>query len=69
MHYPPITNSSLLNHLELKFVEVMKEYKVSRCMYGHLHSHSHKDAIIGKVEGIEFDLVSGDYLDFKLMKI
>ena len=69
MHYPPITNSSLLNHLELKFVEVMKEYNVSRCMYGHLHSHSHKDAIIGKVEGIEFDLVSGDYLDFKLMKI
>lgn len=69
MHYPPITNSSLLNNLELKFVEVMKKYNVSRCMYGHLHSHSHKEAIIGKVEGIKFDLVSGDYLDFKLMNI
>lgn len=69
MHYPPITNSAVLNRLELKFVEVMKKYNVKKCMYGHLHSHSHKDAIEGKQEGIEFKLVSGDYLDFKLMKI
>lgn len=69
MHYPPITNSSLLNNLELKFVEMMKKYNVSKCMYGHLHGRSHKDAIEGKIEGIEFKLVSGDYLDFKLMKI
>lgn len=69
MHYPPITNTAILNHFELKFVEIMKKYKVQRCMYGHLHSHSHKDAIEGMVEGIQFNLVSGDYLDFKLMKI
>ena len=69
MHYPPITNSAILNHSELKFVEVMKKYKVQRCMYGHLHSHSHKDAIEGELEGIQFNLVSGDYLDFKLMEI
>lgn len=69
MHYPPITNSSLLNNLELKFVEMMKRYNVSKCMYGHLHGYSHKDAIEGKIKGIEFTLVSGDYLDFKLMKI
>ena len=69
MHYPPITNSAVLNKSELKFVEVMKKYNVQKCMYGHLHSHSHKDAIEGMQEGIEFKLVSGDYLDFKLMKI
>lgn len=69
MHYPPITNSAILNNLELKFVEVMKKYNVKRCMYGHLHSRSHKDAIEGIVDGIQFNLVSGDYLDFKLMKI
>ncbi|MCI8482292.1 MAG: serine/threonine protein phosphatase [Clostridia bacterium] len=69
MHYPPITNSAILNKLELKFVEAMKQYKVQKCMYGHLHAHSHKDAIEGNVEGIEFYLVSGDYLDFKLMKV
>ena len=69
MHYPPITNSAILNNLELKFVNVMKKYNVKRCMYGHLHSRSHKDAIEGIVDGIQFNLVSGDYLDFKLMKI
>lgn len=69
MHYPPITNSAILNNSELKFVELMMRYNVTRCMYGHLHSHSHKDAIEGIVEGIQFNLVSGDYLDFKLMKI
>ncbi len=69
MHYPPITNSAMLNNLELKFVEMMKKYNVSRCMYGHLHGYSHESAIEGMIEGIEFTLVSGDYLDFKLMKI
>ncbi len=69
MHYPPITNSSLLNKLELKFVQMMKKYNVSKCMYGHLHGRSHKEAIEGNIEGIEFKLISGDYLDFKLMKI
>ena len=69
MHYPPITNSAILSNSELKFVEVMKKYKVQKCMYGHLHSHSHKDAIEGNVEGIQFNLISADYLDFKLMKI
>lgn len=69
MHYPPITNSALLNKSELKFVDLMQKYNVQSCMYGHLHGHSHKDAIEGKIKGIEFNLVSGDYLDFKLMKI
>lgn len=69
MHYPPITNSSILNNQELKFVEVMKKYNVKKCFYGHLHGCSHKDAIIGNIEGIEFNLVSADYLDFKLMKV
>lgn len=69
MHYPPITNSAVLNNLELKFVNKMKEYNVKKCMYGHLHSRSHKDAIEGIVQTIDFKLVSADYLDFKLMKI
>lgn len=69
MHYPPITNSAILNNLGLKFVDIMKKYEVSRCMYGHLHARSHKDAIEGTVDGIQFNLVSADYLNFKLMKI
>ena len=69
MHYPPITNLAMKNHLELKFIQLMKKYNVERCMYGHLHARSHKDAKEGIIDGIQFNLVSGDYLDFKLMKI
>lgn len=69
MHYPPITNASMLNNEELKFVNKMKEYNVRKCMYGHLHSRSHRDAIEGMIQGIEFKLVSADYLNFKLIKI
>lgn len=69
MHYPPITNSAILNKSELKFIEMMNKYHVQRCFYGHLHSHSHKDAIEGEKEGIKLDLISADYLDFHLVKI
>lgn len=69
MHYPPITNSAILNKSELKFVNLMNTYNVKKCIYGHLHSRSHKDAIEGVINKIEFKLVSGDYLDFKLLKV
>lgn len=69
MHYPPITNVKIIRHEEAEFVEVMKKYNVKKCLYGHLHSTSIKDAIEGKLEGIEFKLVSADGLDFKLHKV
>ena len=46
-------------------VEIMKQYGVSRCYYGHLHGDSHKLAREGEFEGVEFHLVSADYLDFR----
>lgn len=69
MHYPPITKDILINNQQSKFLELMKKYNVKMCMYGHLHSRSHKDAVEGNIQGIEFKLVSGDYLDFKLVEI
>ena len=47
----------------------MKKYNVKHCLYGHLHSHSIKDAVQGNVEGIELKLVSADGLDFKILQI
>jgi len=66
MHYPPITNYTLGHNC---FMETMKAYGVKRCFYGHLHGASHKEAVQGIVEGIEFTLVSADYLNFSLHKI
>ena len=69
MHYPPISNTKILNHEEAQFVEVMKKYNVKKCFYGHLHGNSIREAFEGKFGGIQFKLISADGLDFKLYKI
>lgn len=69
MHYPPITNAKLINNDELKFVNLMKKYNVKKCLYGHLHSVAIKEAVEGKIDDIEFKLVSIDSLNFKVYKV
>ncbi len=69
MHYPPLSSKNLLNNLHLELYKTMKQYDVKRCYYGHLHGNSHMDAIEGEIGGIDFNLVSADYLDFKVQKI
>lgn len=67
MHYSPFVSST---KTELNFIEIMKRYNVKTCLYGHIHGEeNHKQAFIGEYEGIDFKLVSSDYLDFKLEKI
>ena len=69
MHYPPVTYQAI-NSLEiLKFVEIMKQYNVKRCYYGHLHSDSIKTAVEGTIQGVELKLVSSDYLNFAPIKV
>ena len=65
IHYPPF-NSDLSPN---EFVYLMKGYGVDICLYGHLHSEGHSYAVEGIVEGIEFHLISSDYLKFKPKKI
>jgi hypothetical protein len=69
MHYPPITNAKLINNDKLEFVDLMKKYNVKKCLYGHLHASSIKDAVEGNINDIEFKLVSIDGLDFKVYKV
>ena len=69
MHYPPITKHSIEKKEKWNFIDVMKKYGVEKCIYGHLHSDSHKEAVEGNIDGISFELVSADYLKFNLKKI
>lgn len=64
MHYPPIKEDVIS-----EFVDVMKENNVSLCLYGHLHGNAHNEIKEGKIEGIEFKMVSCDYTNFELIKI
>ena len=66
MHYPPTTRAMLQKS---KFIEIMQKYNIKRCIYGHLHGEGIKEAVIGNVGGINIELVSADYLDFKLLNI
>ncbi|MBP3502316.1 MAG: metallophosphoesterase [Clostridia bacterium] len=69
MHYPPLSEKNILENNNLEFFKTLKKYDIKKCYYGHLHGKSHTDAVIGNIEGIEFNLISADYLNFKLLKI
>ena len=69
MHYPPLVSSNLLDNYHLEFYKTMKQYGIKDCYYGHLHGNSHNEAIEGDIGGINFHLISADYLDFKLKTI
>lgn len=60
MHYPPIDKPGI----RTDFLDIMNEYGVKRCIYGHLHAASHAGAPIGEYCGIDLKLVSCDYLSF-----
>ena len=65
LHYPPIFGSSRT----IEILDVLYEYKIKNVYYGHLHGKSCRYAVEGNVEGIEYKLVSSDYLKFNLLKI
>ena len=60
LHYPPIYANFRCGEI----IELMQRYGVGRCVYGHLHSDSLRYAVTGLHDGIDFTLVSGDYIDF-----
>lgn len=65
IHYPPFNGD--LNPNE--FTDIMKEFNVDICLYGHLHAEGHKYAVEGVVEGIEFHCISSDFINFIPKKI
>ncbi len=69
LHYPPITQNNLNKPENREFINMLKKYNIKRCYYGHLHGQSHKDAVTGIIDGIEYKLISADYLNFDLQLI
>ncbi len=62
LHYPPVYGSLRCDEM----MEVLLEYGVKRCYYGHLHGKdTFRGAVNGVREGIEFTLISADYLHFQ----
>ncbi len=62
LHYPPFDGKLRPND----FVDVLVKHKVDMCIYGHLHAEGLRYAVEGIINGVDFKLVSSDFLDFKL---
>ena len=67
IHYPPFYKEPVSEDMD--FIKTLNKYNIKKCYYAHLHGESHKEAIEGLVDGIEYKLVSSDFLNFDLIKI
>jgi len=65
LHYPPRFN----DYICWGIVELFKNYHVKECYYGHIHNTGHRLAVQGDIDGVEYKMVSGDYIKFKPKKI
>lgn len=65
LHYPPVYR----NYVCREIIDLMKQYGVKNCWYGHIHSHGHRSAVTGDFEGISYHMVSADFVDFKPVKV
>ena len=61
LHYPPRYKGYECREI----LDLLEKYEVRRCFYGHLHGGSHKLAMEGLWDGVEFRLVAADYIGFK----
>jgi len=61
LHYPPRYKGYQCDEI----LELLKKYEVRRCFYGHLHGGSHKIAMEGLWDGVDYRLVAADYLNFQ----
>lgn len=65
LHYPPVYRDYVCKEI----INVMTEYGVKKCYYGHIHGYGHKNAYTGNYMGIEFRMISADFIGFKPEKI
>lgn len=65
LHYPPLYKGYRCEEI----IELMTRYGVQACYYGHLHGPSHRLAIQGEQDEINYQLVAADFIGFKPKKI
>ena len=65
LHYPPRYKGYVCNEI----LEVLQQYDVRRCFFGHLHGPSHNLAMEGLWDGIEYRLLSADKLNFQPFQV
>ncbi|MDD7221423.1 MAG: metallophosphoesterase [Oscillospiraceae bacterium] len=65
LHYPPLYQGYSCPEI----LNLLEQYQVRACYYGHLHGGSHRLALEGMHGSVDYHLVAGDYLGFHPLKI
>ena len=65
LHYPPLYQHYTCQEL----LDLLKDYNVRLCCYGHIHGKGRLSAFNGWLDGTEFKLVSADGVDFTPIKL
>lgn len=65
LHYPPFNESNAPSG----FTALMETYNVDTCIFGHLHDQISFKRIPKEFGSTKLELVSADYLDFRLKEI
>ena len=58
-HFPPVWGDFVCEEL----VSILKEYNISRVYFGHIHG-SYNVSSVFEYEGIQFKMISADFIDF-----
>lgn len=59
LHFPPIWNEFRCDAI----IELLRRYQIHRCYFGHIHGCYTVPSMF-EAEGIQFHIISADYLDF-----
>ncbi len=65
LHYPPIYGQQTCPEI----LDVLVRYPIKRCYYGHIHGAGMAYAFNGNWCGIDFRLISADFLKFDLIQV
>ncbi len=66
LHYPPTNDNKDIS----LYVEIIESFKVEFVYYGHIHgSNNFNSSLIGNYNGVKYELVSSDFLNFVPKKI
>ncbi len=60
LHYPPITANTVCREI----LDLLADYGIKKCYFGHLHGVAAKLAVEDNILGIDFKLISSDKLNF-----
>ncbi len=64
LHFPPVW----LDFICREFVDVLHEYQISRCYFGHIHGMYNHPSVFD-FEGIAMNLCSSDFLNFTMLPL